>query len=350
MSPENSEIWGEGAGGDRLRLGFAGGFGHAVCVLDELQCFPGAMPTEICGLAPCYAGECIDAFACHPLLQDIRTFASLPEMLAMTKPDVLVVSTRPDQIFPAAWTGLKNGCHLILEKPVALRSESLATLNQAIKRTSLRIFAMLSMRSLPAFAMAREIVRDGQIGKVVLVNTRKSYKWGQRPDWFNDRTKYGGTWPWIGIHNLDMAQFITGQLPIRVCATHANLAHPALPGCEDVGSGIFTLENGAAMTASIDLCRPDSADSWGDDWIRVVGTQGVVEANASTGKIKWECCNGKSVVEWCSTKPLPIYLPFLRSLREPNAPPDLLALHLTAAALAARDSADSQTWRAISYL
>ena len=45
------------------------------------------------------------------------------------------------------------------------------------------------------------------------------------------------------------------------------------------------LGNGGHATISVDYCRPEIAGTHGDDWIRIVGTKGVLEASGS----KKEC-------------------------------------------------------------
>ena len=50
-------------------------------------------------------------------------------------------------------------------------------------------------------------------------------------------------------------------------------------GCADCLSGLFLLEGDVQMTVSIDLLRPDGQKAWGDDWIRIVGSEGSLEAN-----------------------------------------------------------------------
>jgi len=325
-----------------IRLATVGGFGHAVCVFDELA-KAASNRFQHCGIAPAYSGEDISAYLSHPWLEGVRKHKCLDHLLEQDKPDVLVVSSRPDKIAEAICAGLRAGCHIITEKPLALDSKTLGEVWAAANASGCRVMAMLSMRSLPAFIAAREAIAVGKIGSVVLVNTRKSYKWGNRPNWFNNRLQYGGTWPWIGIHNLDISHFVTGLRPVQVTAMHANLAHPDFSDCEDVATGIFNLENGAQMNASIDLCRPGSAATWGDDWVRIVGTHGVIEANASTGLIKIECDGQPSTTRDCGIEPQPIYLQFLESLLD-NQPiqqaENLVPFELTHAALAARESAD----------
>ena len=72
-----------------------------------------------------------------------------------------------------------------------------------------------------------------------------------------------------------------------LAAQERNRFHPEYaPGCPDCLSGLFLLEGGVQMTVSVDLLRPDGQTSWGDDWIRIVGSEGSLEANPALGTIR----------------------------------------------------------------
>lgn len=326
-----------------LKMASVGGFGHGVCVFHEMVRMPDAdQLVQLVGLAPAYVDESIEGFLADPWVKQSQAavFEDLPTLLRETKPDVLVVSTRPDQIPLAARIGLEAGCHLIVEKPVALEREVVAELEELARARGLRVMAQLSMRAMPAFVAAREALQAGRIGEPILLNARKSYRWGKRPEWFNDRKLYGGTWPWVGIHALDMTHFITGLKATEVMAVHGNRAHATLPLCEDVCSGHFILEGGVPLSVSVDLCRPESAPSHGDDWIRIVGTKGIIEANASRGFCELIEEGNAPVMLPLAQEEAPIYGEFLRGLTQAS-PFDNTAFHLTSASLAARDAADS---------
>jgi len=60
-----------------------------------------------------------------------------------------------------------------------------------------------------------------------------------------------------------------------------NFSHPERPACEDNCTMILELTNGGHASVSVDLYRPNSAGTWGDDWVRIVGTKGIIEARGS---------------------------------------------------------------------
>jgi predicted dehydrogenase len=143
-----------------------------------------------------------------------------------------------------------------------------------------------------------------------LANVRKSYKYGKRPEWFGSRDLYGGTMLWVGIHALDTIYFITGQTFTSTAALQRNAAHPERPDCEDSVAAVFRLSNGGAATVSVDLLRPDVAATHGDDWIRIVGTDGILEARANEGVVRLLRDNAEAVA--IAPGPArPVYRPFL---------------------------------------
>jgi predicted dehydrogenase len=265
-------------------------------------------------------------------------FDSADPLLQQTSPDVAVISTRPDHIADAIIQAVEVGCDIISEKPLGLSLDEVRSVREAVRENGVRLLPMLSMRTEPVFLKARELFRAEAIGEAVLINTRKSYRFGDRPEWFGDRKQYGGTFPWVGIHAVDMIHFITGLEFSSVFARHANSAHPQRPDCEDACAAIFELSNGAFATASVDLLRPESAPTHGDDWIRIAGTRGVLEASANAGIVKLTDGSGESVVR-ADSGPVSFYADFLEKGRSPLVEAEDGFL-LTEVALCARDSAD----------
>lgn len=326
-----------------LAVLLVGGFGHASSVFDEWA--RNEAPFQLAAAVRTLADEPLDGVLAHPWAQRhaATVHESVEAALAASPARLAVVSTRPGMIAPSLMSVLDAGLDAIAEKPLATDPQALRALFALARCRGRRILAMLSMRSQSAFVRAREWVAQGRIGEPMLVNARKSYKWGRRPAWFGDRAAYGGTWPWVGIHALDMATFITGLWPTSVTAHHANRAHPDFPGCEDVCAGVFTLSNGGLLDVSVDLLRPATAPTHGDDFCRVVGTEGILEANASAGWCRLTTRDGQPVEQPCGADRGTLYASALRFASDPQAGLDetTLAFRLTDAVLQARESADT---------
>ena len=108
---------------------------------------------------------------------------------------------------------------------LGLAHAPLEKLYRTIVKRGVQCIAMLSNPYHGVIRGARQLATDGRFGKIVIVNARKSYKWGSRPDWFGNREWYGNTIGWIGIHALDMIQAVTGKRFTSVAAMLSNASH-----------------------------------------------------------------------------------------------------------------------------
>lgn len=322
---------------DAKRIVFVGGFGHWPQVVGEFQ---GRCDVEYVGIAPAYDGESLDAIRNHSILNNVALYSGCQTMLSELQPDIVVVSTRPDQVARNAILAADAGCDIICEKPIGLTGDELKAVMAAVQKNKVSLLPMLSMRFDPVMIKARELFQAGAIGEVASISAQKSYPFGDRQDWFGDRTKYGGTLPWVGIHAVDMIQFVTGLEFVSVMARHVNFSHAVHPDCEDSCSAIFELTNGAFASVTADLFRPVNAPTYGDDRIRVAGTKGVLEAISNEGAVRLINDGGEQVIP-ADLGPVPFYGRLLVSTNDgfPLVGPGD-GFVLTAAVLAARESAD----------
>ncbi len=264
---------------NRLKVVNIGGFGHNVCVFNEMIGFDKA---ELIGVSPAYDGEDMSTVINHPIAKDgVKVYDNHKQMLAETKPDIAIISTRLDMIPKATIDAANAGCHLICEKPLAIDIDTLKDVYKAVKKNRVKLAAMLTIRSESIFRAAKSIYDSGAIGEAVLCNGRKSYKYGTRPEWFGDKKHYGGTVAWVGIHAFDFINYVTGLKFTKVAAMGGNFAHTQRPDCNDNVAICATLSNGGHSTISVDYLRPQESATHGDDWVRIVGTKGIIESRGS---------------------------------------------------------------------
>jgi len=326
---------------NKIRIVTIGGFGHIDAVFRDLV---GMDEADLLGLAPAYAGEDISKFLKLEPGVGKKVYDDYKQMLKTLKPDVAVVSTRLDLIGELVMNAADVGCHIITEKPLALDMPTLEKVCKSVEKNKINLMAMLTMRSDPQFVAAKQVYDSGAIGKAILANGRKSYRWGTRPDWFGDKDKYGGTIGWVGIHAFDFINYVTGLEFTKVAAMKGNLAHSDRPACEDNCVLIAELSNGGHASMSVDYCRPEEAPTHGDDWIRVIGTKGVLEASLSKKN-----CTVISKDKGIFEQPLPegkdkmfrrFLLNILAGKTEENEELKRLSFMLTKVCLLARDAAE----------
>ncbi len=197
-----------------LRLGIIGlgnmGRAHCATILD------GKVPN--CELAAvCDRDQ--SAFAAYP---DVPQFTSADDLISSGSVDAVLIATPHYDHTSIGITALEAGLHVLVEKPISVHKADCERLIAAHRGGKKQIFAaMFNQRTDPSYQKVRELVRDGELGKIHRVNWIIT-------DWFRSENYYAsGGWraTWAGEgggvllnqcpHNLDLYQWIFG-MPSKV--------------------------------------------------------------------------------------------------------------------------------------
>lgn len=199
-------------------------------------------------------------------------------MLEQQKPDIVCINGPFEKHAEYSIECLNRNIHVFCEKPIALTLDDLAKVEQAYQNSSAKIFSMIGIRYEAPFQTALNLVKEGAIGKVKLISTRKSYKLGRRPEHFKHRQSYGGTISWVGSHAFDWIMAFSDCYDIqKVFAVDSREDNFCNGELEIVAQCQLVMTNGVFGQISIDYLRPATASTHGDDQVRVAGTLGVIE-------------------------------------------------------------------------
>lgn len=127
---------------------------------------------------------------------------------------------------------------------------------------------------------AGELIEQGAVGDVLQVVNLAPHRLSKasRPDWFFDKSRYGGILTDIGSHQVEQFLTYAGCNDAKVnFARVANMANADKPGLEDFGEISLTGDNGASFYCRVDWFTPDGLRTWGDGRTFIVGTQGTLE-------------------------------------------------------------------------
>ncbi len=166
---------------------------------------------------------------------------------------------------------------VLVEKPAALTFDELAELRLVQARTGRHLLSMFGMRYEGPFYTAHRLLQEGRIGKPRLIHAQKSYKLGQRPEWVHSRARSGGMIPWVASHGIDLLHWFAGCAPVEVTAAHSRQGNREHAEWEVSASCQFRFPGDLTGTVQADCLRPEAAASHGDDRVRVVGTEGILE-------------------------------------------------------------------------
>lgn len=175
---------------------------------------------------------------------------------------------------------MRHGKDAMSDKPGATSLEQLDELRRVQAETG-RILSIYYEERLesPATIRANELVRAGAIGSFVHLLGLGPHllRKPTRPDWFFERSRYGGIITDLGSHQCDQFLYLAGTLDVDVvCATVTNRANPQTQELQDIGE-VMLRSTTASSYFRIDWFTPAGLPVFGDCRLLIVGTEGTIE-------------------------------------------------------------------------
>jgi predicted dehydrogenase len=264
------------------KLAMIGARGHYMYTLRALPDMP---QVRVVGISTGAADDPVAPLTgwCKEHGHEPAVYDDYRKMLDEVRPEAVVVCGAFEAHAQMSIDAIERGIHVFAEKPIALTLEDLQRLRDVHQaHPNIHIAGMMGIRYDPGFYTAWNLINEGAIGDVRLLNARKSYKLGKRPAYYLDRATYGGTIPWVGSHAIDWVLWMSGHRVKSIYATHSTECNEGHGTMERAALCHLGLCQGRAASVSIDVFRPGTAPSHGDDWIRVVGNKGVLEARPNS--------------------------------------------------------------------
>lgn len=135
----------------------------------------------------------------------------------LADPDVQAIYNSLPIHLHVEWTirALEAGKHVLCEKPIALSAEDAERLVEARERTGFHVLEAFMVRQHPQWRRARELVRQGVIGDLQLVQTTMSF-FNIDPHNIRNRPEVGGGALYdIGCYAVLLARFLFESEPVR---------------------------------------------------------------------------------------------------------------------------------------
>jgi predicted dehydrogenase len=168
-------------------------------------------------------GACLGAVSdvCAPSMEsfpDVPQFRDPDQILRSGKVDAVLIATPHFSHTEIGIAALKQGLHVLVEKPIGVHKNDCAKLIAAYKPGSGQVFsAMFNQRTDPYYQKIRDLVQGGELGAVRRVNWIIT-NWF-RPDAYYSSSEWRATWRGEGggvllnqcPHNLDLLQWIFGM-------------------------------------------------------------------------------------------------------------------------------------------
>ncbi len=180
---------------------------------------------------------------------------------------------------------LRHGKHVISDKPICTRMEELEEIAALVARNRLCVGCLLDLRGLGPYRTARRLIRDGAIGEVHTVNFTAQHPLllGQRPAWYFEPDKHGGTINDIGIHAFDVIPWITCRKIAGIVAARAwNARVPQHPAFQDAAQFMLRMDNGGGVLGDVSYLAPEACGYAVPQYWRMVfhGSGGAIEVQS----------------------------------------------------------------------
>ncbi|WP_310391597.1 Gfo/Idh/MocA family oxidoreductase [Hymenobacter sp.] len=181
-------------------------------------------------------------------------FLSLEDYLAHgPAADVLTVATPNGLHAPQAVAGLRHGLHVVVEKPLALTKADAETIVHTALQTGRLVFGVMQNRYSPPAAWLKQVVDEGRLGQVYLVQLscfwNRDARYYRPGGWKGTQTLDGGTLFTQFSHFVDLLYWVFGDVT-NLSARFRDFAHAGLTEFEDSGLVTFDLLRGGSGTLS----------------------------------------------------------------------------------------------------
>jgi len=169
-------------------------------------------------------------------LPENRVYGSYQEMIEQERNlpegermDFVSIVTPNHVHFGPAMLALENGFHVALDKPMTFDVEEAKRLKAKVDETGLLFLLTHTYVGYPMVRQARQMVRDGALGKIRKVYVEYPQGWlsreqdesNKQASWRTDPSKSGkaGCMGDIGTHALHLAEFVSGLRTTKMCAS-----------------------------------------------------------------------------------------------------------------------------------
>ncbi|MBR2883640.1 MAG: Gfo/Idh/MocA family oxidoreductase [Clostridia bacterium] len=254
----------------KLKVGLYGNRGHQI--QSKLYDNEEAELAAVCDVADSFFSEV------KKHCNNVILYSSLEEMLKDTSLDLIsLCSNKRSEQEKHIIMCLKAGKHVYAEKPATFSEEGLEKILAVAKENGCEFHEMADSVFVEPYWSVRKLVRSGKIGEVVQVYVQKSYPLNinSRPQ---DEVTDGGLIRQAGIHAIRFLEHITGLEveSVKVRQTHLGNINPN-EGLYTASSWMMTLSNGGVASACVNYLNPKGFGKWGNESIRIFGTEGMVE-------------------------------------------------------------------------
>jgi len=199
----------------------------------------------LCDIVPERMEKLINDF---DLPKNTPVYTNYNQMLVKEEPKLITIATESGKHAAIALECIEAGCHLIIEKPIALSLEDADKIIDQAKKKNIKVCACHQNRFNKAIQKIRSAVEENKFGRMLYGTAH--ILWNRGQDYYN-QAKWRGIWEQDGgalmnqcIHNIDLLRWMMGSDIEKVFGMTGRLCHDYIEA-EDLGVALIRFKNGA---------------------------------------------------------------------------------------------------------
>lgn len=218
-----------------------------------------------------HPGVELDTFVLDPGRPGADGRGGFEQMLETHRPDVVVVASPDSTHAHYVATALDQGSDVICEKPLTTDLEGARRIAEAARRSDNRLIVTFNYRYSPRNSKVKQLVADGEIGKVTsvhfewLLDTVHGADYFRR--WHRFRASSGGLLVHKSSHHFDLVNWWLADRPETVTA-HTSQRFYGAEAARARGIEPRPARSRDAIAANSDLDDPFAIDLAADDRLR----------------------------------------------------------------------------------
>lgn len=184
-------------------------------------------------------------------LDKVEVYEDYQELLDKEKPELVAIATESGKHAAIAIDCINSGCHVIIEKPIALSIADADAIIHAGKEKGVVVCACHQNRFNKSIQEIRKAIEKRRFGKLLYGTAH--IRWTRDHEYY-DRALWRGTWEQDGgalmnqcIHDIDLLRWMMGDEIDTVYGMTDRLIHPYIEA-EDLGLAVVKFKNGSYGT------------------------------------------------------------------------------------------------------
>jgi UDP-N-acetylglucosamine 3-dehydrogenase len=164
----------------------------------------------------------------------VTPYTSAEKMLKNEDIEAVSVCTWSTSLAKEATKAVRNGKHVLVEKPMAASTKQAEKLYETAEKMGVHLTVGFLMRFIPGLQRMKKAVEDKAIGELVCATAKRVSQWPER---IGDVGVVKDT----AIHDIDVMLYLFNEDPIAVYAKTGNMRHKKF---EDYAQIMLTFKGG----------------------------------------------------------------------------------------------------------